>query len=92
MDPADVRKVMLEEAQGGLGAGDPRVVAVRHNLFGGWEGNWLPLNSAADIDLPGAAGPRLPFLMYPQVEVAGVRLDCVSPESAGYSIHTREVV
>jgi transglutaminase-like putative cysteine protease len=92
MDPADVRKVMLEEVQGGLPLDDPRVAAVRGALFGGWESNWLPYNSAADLALPGAAGPKAAYLMYPQVEVAGVRLDCLSPDTAGYAIHAREIV
>jgi len=54
-DPADVRKVMLEEAEGGLTAGDLKVVAVREKLFGAWEGNWLAYNSASDLTLPGLA-------------------------------------
>ena len=32
VDPADVRKVMLEEAEGGLAAGDLKVVAARKTL------------------------------------------------------------
>jgi transglutaminase-like putative cysteine protease len=92
MDPADVRKVMLEETAGGLKLDDPRVVPVRRELFGAWESNWLPYNSAADLSLPGAAGPKLAFLMYPQVQVGGDTLNCLSPDAAGYSIHAREIV
>ena len=69
VDPADVRKVMLEEVEGGLPADDPKVVAVREKLFGAWEGNWIAYNSAHDLALPGP-GPKVAFLMYPQADVA----------------------
>jgi transglutaminase-like putative cysteine protease len=39
VDPADVRKVVLEEPPGNLGMTDPKVVAARKALFGSWEGN-----------------------------------------------------
>jgi transglutaminase-like putative cysteine protease len=39
MDPADVRKVMLEEPPGNLSLLDSRVLAARRTLFGAWEGN-----------------------------------------------------
>jgi transglutaminase-like putative cysteine protease len=38
-DPADVRKVMLEEPPGHLASNDPEVAAARRTLFGAWEGN-----------------------------------------------------
>jgi transglutaminase-like putative cysteine protease len=91
MDPADVRKVMLEEVSGGLKLDDPRVVSVRQELFGAWESNWLPYNSAADVALPGASGQKLAYLMYPQVQVGGDTLNCLSPDQAGYTIKAREV-
>jgi len=91
VDPADVRKVMLEEAEGGLGAGDPRVIAARETLFGAWEGNWIAYNSARDVALPGSDGPVLGFLMYPQAEIASARMDCLDPETFQYAIHAREI-
>lgn len=89
-DPADVRKVMLEEAEGGLPADDPKVVAVRDKLFGAWEGNWLAYNSAHDVTLPGS-GPKIAFLMYPQGEVMAVQLDCLDPDSFKYVIKSAAV-
>jgi hypothetical protein len=65
---------------------DPRVEPVRQALFGGWEGNWVGWNMAHDLDLPGARGPRLPFLMYPVAEVDGERLDSYSPNDFRYRI------
>ncbi len=77
VDPADVRKVVLEEPPTHLAMNAPAVVAARKALFGAWEGNWLAYNFGHDIALPGSSGPKLGFLMYPQVETAGARLDCL---------------
>jgi transglutaminase-like putative cysteine protease len=91
VDPADVRKVVLEEPPGNLALTDPKVVAARKALFGSWETNWLAYNVAHDIDLPGAKGPKLGFLMYPQAETAAGRLDCLDPDTFRYTISAREV-
>lgn len=85
-DPADVRKVILEEPPGNLAANDIKVAAARAALFGAWESNWLAYNAAHDVELPGSKGPRLAFLMYPQAETAAGRLDCLDPDSFKYSI------
>lgn len=91
VDPADVRKVALEEPPGKLDIDDAKVVAARKGLFGAWEGNWIAYNVAHDVALPGSAGPALGFLMYPQAEVAGVRLDCLDPDGFKYSIQAAEM-
>ncbi len=90
MDPADVRKVVLEEPPGNLQVADPKVTAARKTLFGAWETNWLAYNFAHDIALPGSTGPKIGFLMYPQAETAGVRLDCLDPDNFRYIIKTKE--
>ncbi|MDE2578320.1 MAG: transglutaminase domain-containing protein [Hyphomicrobiales bacterium] len=90
VDPADVRKVVLEEP-GPVALGDPKAVAARHALFGASEGNWIAYNDAHDVVLAGAAQPQIDFLMYPQAEVAGVRLDCLDPDSFRYGIKTKEI-
>ena len=48
VDPADVRKVVLEENAPGapLPLDDPKVQKARKKLFGSWEMNWLPYNYA----------------------------------------------
>ncbi len=69
VDPADVRKVILEEG-GGKPIDDPKVVAARKRLFGTWEMNWLAYNYANDVALPGSTRPPIHFLMYPQSETA----------------------
>jgi transglutaminase-like putative cysteine protease len=91
VDPADVRKVMLEEPPANLMANDPKVVAARKALFGGWEGNWLAYNFAHDVSLPGATGPTLEFLMSPQAETAAGRLDCLDPDTFRYTITAKEM-
>ncbi|NNM72448.1 transglutaminase domain-containing protein [Enterovirga aerilata] len=90
-DPADVRKVALEEPPGKLSLSDEKVLAARKALFGAWEGNWLAYNFAHDLALPGAAGPKLEFLMYPQAEIKTARLDCLDPDSFRYVIRASEV-
>jgi transglutaminase-like putative cysteine protease len=90
VDPADVRKVVLEEPPGNLALTDQKVADARRALFGSWEGNWLAYNVAHDIDLPGAKGPKLEFLMYPQAETAAGRLDCLDPDTFKYTITSRE--
>jgi transglutaminase-like putative cysteine protease len=91
VDPADVRKVVLEEPPGNLAIGDPKVVAARRALFGSWEGNWLPYNAAHDVALPGSAWPPLGFLMYPQAETASRQIDCLEPDMFKYAITAREL-
>jgi transglutaminase-like putative cysteine protease len=90
VDPADVRKVVLEEPPANLALDDAKVVAARKALFGSWEMNWLAYNVAHDIALPGAKGPKVEFLMYPQSETAAERLDCLDPDNFKYVITARE--
>jgi len=89
VDPADVRKVMLEEKKASLS--DPYVAKARETLFGSWEMNWIAFNDEHDVALPGSTGKPLPFLMYPQAEVAGTRLDSLAPDAFRYTITAREL-
>lgn len=91
VDPADVRKVMLEEPPANLNIADPKVAAVRKALFGSWEGNWVAYNFAHDVALPGSKHPRIGFLMYPQAERASLRLDSLEPTTFRYSLNAKEV-
>ena len=90
MDPADVRKVILEE-EGGKKIDDPMVVAARKRLFGSWEMNWLGYNYAHDLVLPGSSRGKVAFLMYPQCETAEGRLDSLDPANFKYTITSREI-
>ncbi|HTQ77800.1 MAG TPA: transglutaminase-like domain-containing protein [Burkholderiales bacterium] len=86
VDPADVRKVMLEEPPGHLAIDNPKVAAARKRLFGSWEMNWLAYNMGHDVALPGSRGPRLPYLMYVNAESGGERRDQLDPASVKYKI------
>ena len=90
VDPADVRKVVLEERPG-LSLADEAVRQMRTFLFGNWEGNWLAYNYAHDIGLPGSTGAPVAFLMYPQAETADGRVDSLDPDNFKYRITSREI-
>lgn len=90
VDPADVRKVVLEEPPGNLALADDKVKAARTALFGSWETNWLAYNDAHDVALPGSKGPKVSFLMYPQAETGGQRLDPLEPDAFKYTITAKQ--
>ena len=90
VDPADVRKVILEE-EGGKKEDDPMVLAARKRLFGSWEMNWLAYNYAADVTLPGSERGKIGFLMYPQSETADGRLDELDADNFKYTITSKEI-
>ena len=90
VDPADVRKVILEEG-GGKAVDDPMVVAARKRLFGSWEMNWLAYNYAHDLSLPKSTKGKIGFLMYPQSETAEGRLDSLDPDNFKYTISAKEI-
>lgn len=95
VDPADVRKVVLEES-GGLPLNDAKVEAARKRLFGSWEMNWLAFNTAHDVKLPGTSKGPIGFLMYPNAEVVEngkvVKIDSLDPDNFKYKITVREIV
>jgi transglutaminase-like putative cysteine protease len=93
VDPADVRKVMLEEPPGNLAADDAAVVKAREALFGSWEMNWIGYNFAHDVALPGSArGMTVGYFMYPQGETADGRIDPFDADNFKYEITSREIV
>lgn len=91
VDPADVRKVVLEEPPGNRSLNDDMVKKARARLFGSWEMNWVAYNFAHDVALPGSDGKPLGFLMYPQAETADGRLDSLDPDSFKYEITSKEL-
>ena len=90
VDPADVRKVVLEEKPG-LTLSDDVVKQARSMLWGGWEGNWLAYNYAHDVRLPGSTKAPVPFFMYPQAENAQGRVDSLDPDNFKYRMTAREI-
>jgi len=91
VDPADVRKVVLEEPPGNLPLSDPRVVAARKRLFGGWEMNWLAYKTAHDVELSYSVGTKIPYLMYTNGESGGKPLDQLDPDMFKYTITSTEI-
>jgi transglutaminase-like putative cysteine protease len=91
VDPADVRKVVLEEPPGNRPIDDEMVAKARGRLFGSWEMNWMAYNFAHDVALPGSSGGRLAFFMYPQAETAEGRIDCLDAATFQYEITAKEL-
>lgn len=93
VDPADVRKVMLEEPPGNLTSESGVVRKAREALFGSWEMNWIGFNFAHDVALPGSArGIKVGYFMYPQCETVDGRVDPFDPDNFKYEITSREIV
>ena len=92
VDPADVRKVALEEPPGHLEMDSDPVRRARTRLFGSWEMNWIAYNFEHDVVLPGRSGKPLPFFMYPQGQAGGAALDSLDPDAFTYTITTKEIV
>lgn len=90
VDPADVRKVVLEEPPGNRPLDDDMVKNARKQLFGSWEMNWMAYNFAHDVALPGSNGAPVGFLMYPQAETSEGRLDSLDPDNFKYEITSKE--
>lgn len=90
VDPADVRKVVLEEPPGNRPLEDDMVKKARAQLFGSWEMNWMAYNFAHDVALPGSNGAPVGFFMYPQAETTEGRLDCLDPDNFKYEISSTE--
>ncbi|MGA2879996.1 MAG: transglutaminase-like domain-containing protein [Bryobacteraceae bacterium] len=91
VDPADVRKVVLEEPPGNRPLDDQMVQKARERLFGSWEMNWMAYNFAHDVALPESSGAPVGFLMYPQAETKDGRIDSLDPDNFQYEITSREI-
>ncbi len=92
VDPADVRKVALEEPPGNLPLESEPVQKARAMLFGDWEMNWVAYNFAADVALPGSSRAPVGYFMYPQAETGDGRLDSFDPDHFTYHITAHEIV
>ncbi len=86
-DPADVRKVVLDDK---LTLNDPRMPELRRFLFGSWEANWVAFNHSRDVKLA-PSSTVVNYFMYPEGETAKGPLDGVDPDAYGYKITVKEV-
>jgi transglutaminase-like putative cysteine protease len=91
VDPADVRKVVLEEPPGNRPLSDEMVSKARKRLFGSWEMNWMAYNYAHDVALLGSAKQPLAYFMYPQAETAEGRVDPFDPDNFKYEVTVKEM-
>jgi transglutaminase-like putative cysteine protease len=92
VDPADVRKVVLdEEGDRLLPLEDPRVGLARKTLFGYWEMNWVAFNTASDTRLAPQTTKPLGHFMYPYAETARGPLDYYNPYNFQYRMTARPV-
>jgi|SRR3984885_328587 len=91
VDPAEVRKVALEEPPGNRPLSNEIVSGARDYLFGSWEMNWMAYNYAHDVDLPGSASKPLVYFMYPQAETSEGRSDPFDPDNFKYEITVKEI-
>jgi transglutaminase-like putative cysteine protease len=89
VDPADVRKVVLEEE---VALDNDKVKALRERLFGSWEMNWVGFNYARDFVLPGQKDGPIGFLMYPYAETLEGSRDWLDPTGFAYAISAKEIV
>ena len=89
VDPADVRKVVLEEQ---VALDSDKVKALRERLFGNWEMNWVGFNYARDFTLAGMKDGPIGFLMYPYVETRDGTEDLLDPTTFAYVISSKEIV
>ena len=88
VDPADVRKVALEED---IPVDSDKVKILRERLFGSWEMNWVGFNYARDFTLPGQQDGPIGFLMYPYAETAQGVKDSLDSDAFSYTITSKEV-
>jgi transglutaminase-like putative cysteine protease len=88
VDPADVRKVVLEEK---LSLTDLRVQKLREDLFGGWEMNWVAFNRARDFTLQPDQGNALNYFMYPYALTDTGSITGIHPEHFAYKVLAMQV-
>jgi transglutaminase-like putative cysteine protease len=91
VDPADVRKVVLEEPPGNRSLTDEMVKSAQSRLFGSWEMNWMGYNFAHDVALSGSNTPPVGFLMYPHAETNDGPIDSLDPDNFKYEITSKEI-
>jgi transglutaminase-like putative cysteine protease len=88
VDPADVRKVILEEK---LSLGDVAVQNISEKFFGSWEPNWVVYNSARDFMPSPTARSSVNYFMYPRLESGKFQNDGMDPEHFKYNITSTEI-
>jgi hypothetical protein len=84
VDPADVRKAILEE---NLTLDDPKIALLKKKFFGFWEGNWAAFNHGRDFEI--AAGDKkvaVNYFMYPLLVSKSSSPDGMNPSEVKYTL------
>lgn len=87
VDPADIRKLILEE---NLKVSDAKVKKLREKFYGFWEGNWVSFNWARDFELTGYE-KKVNYFMYPLLVAAQEKPDGMDPAETGYTFKSTVV-
>lgn len=84
VDPADVCEVIALE---GLPRNHEQINALREQLFGAWEMNWVAFNHGENVTLgQNSKTGKVPFFLYPHAEIDGQQLDNLEPQAFSYKI------
>ncbi len=84
VDPADVRKAILEEK---LALDDPKIKILRAKFFGYWEGNWAVFNFGRDFKIPNKDSfISVNYFMYPLLTSPSLSPDGKDPKEVSYTI------
>lgn len=84
VDPADVRKAILEEK---LNLDSPQIEKIRNRFFGHWEENWIALNFARDFLIrTDSTEEKINYFMYPLLRAKNVSPDGMDPAAVSYKI------
>lgn len=89
VDPADVRKAILEEK---LSKEDKRIKRLADQLFGSWEENWIAFNQGRDFEIPdGQDKIQINYFMYPRMRTADFEPDGMDPSEVSYSLKSTKL-
>jgi len=84
VDPADVRKAMLEKK---LDLTDPKIIELGNYYWGGIDPYRVKVGTGRDLTLnPRQKGLPLNYLMYPYAEVGNLVPDWLDPKTFKYRI------
>ena len=84
VDPADVRKMMLEQR---LEISDPKIVEKRDYFFGSLDPYRMKLSDGRDLKLnPPQNGNAVNYLMYPFAQIGDETIDSLNPADFKYTI------
>lgn len=88
VDPASVKRAMFYDSKN-KNLMDERMTEFAQKCFGQWDMNWVGLNYAVELALPGVRRGVLPFFMYPNGEAKDIVRDGLRPDAFQYTISTK---